>query len=133
MAGRREFLFASLCAALARGSTPLKIGHRQASLTKQPGPEVFDLARRIPGLTGVELQVQFQKTTLWDRETVLAYRNGARSTGLAIPSLAGIWTGGASLVQPPVAEDAIRRSIQAADALQARVVLVAAFSKNCPQ
>jgi sugar phosphate isomerase/epimerase len=101
-------------------------------MTNQPGPGVFEIARRIPGITGVELQVQFQKTTLWDRDTLLTYKRGAADAGMLIPSLAGVWTGGASLVQPGPAEETLRKSIQAAEALKARVILVAAFQKNCP-
>ncbi len=102
-------------------------------MTRKPGPEVFDLARRIPGITGVELQVHFQKTTLWDRDTLEAYRRGAAKTGMQIPSLAGIWAEGASLVKPGPAEEAIRKSIAAAEALKARVILAAAFNANCPR
>jgi sugar phosphate isomerase/epimerase len=136
MLNRRQFAFSSLFAAL--GSTleaqpaPLKIGHRQANMTNKPGPEVFDIARRIPGITGVELQVQFQKTTLWDRDTLLSYKKGAENAGLLIPSLAGVWTGGATLMQPGPAEETIRKSIQAAEALKSRVILIAAFQKNIP-
>jgi L-ribulose-5-phosphate 3-epimerase len=93
---------------------------------------VFEIARRIPGIAGVELQVHFQKTSLWDSETLLAYKRGGADAGLAIPSLAGVWTGGASLMQVGPAEETIRKSIQAAAALGANVILVAAFDRNCP-
>lgn len=136
MLNRRQFVLSPLSVALASKlnafAAPLKIGHRQASMTKKPGPEVFEIARRIPGISGVELQVQFQKTTLWDRETLLAYKRGAADAGLLIPSLAGVWAGGASLVQPGPAEETLRKSIQAAEMLKAQVILVAAFQKNCP-
>ncbi len=136
MLNRREFLFYTSPAAsvLARArEIPWPIGHRQASMTNKPGPEVFDIARRIPGLSGVELQVHFQKTTLWDRETLMAYKRAAENAGLKIPSLAGVWGPGASLMQPGPGEEALRKSIQAAEALQARVILAAAFGKNCPE
>jgi sugar phosphate isomerase/epimerase len=136
MLTRRQFGITSVSAALAAvlkaEAAPLKLGHRQANMTTQPGPGVFDIARQIPGITGVELQVQFQKTTLWDRDTLLTYKRGAADAGLLIPSLAGVWAAGASLVQPGPAEETIRKSIQAADALKARVILIAAFQKNCP-
>lgn len=136
MLNRRQFGITSLSAALAAilkaEAAPLKIGHRQANMTNQPGPGVFEIARRIPGITGVELQVQFQKTTLWDRDTLLTYKRGAADAGILIPSLAGVWAGGASLVQPGPAEETLRKSIQAAEALKAKVILVAAFQKNCP-
>lgn len=133
---RRQFALSALTDALSKVQAqkrPWPIGHRQANMTDKPGPEVFDIARRIPGITGVELQVQFQKTTLWDRDTLLAYKRGAQNAGMLTPSLAGVWTGGASLVQPGPAEETIRKSIQAAEALQARVILVAAFNNNCPK
>jgi L-ribulose-5-phosphate 3-epimerase len=136
MLNRRQFAFSSFLGALAptlsAAGTPLKIGHRQANMTKKAGPEVFDIARRIPGISGVELQVQFQKTTLWDRDTLLSYKKGAEKSGLAIPSLAGVWAAGANLMQPGPAEETIRKSIQAAEALGAKVILVAAFEKNIP-
>ncbi len=136
MLTRRQFGITSCSAALAAmlkaETAPLKIGHRQANMTKEPGPGVFEIARRIPGITGVELQVQFQKTTLWDRDTLLTYKRGAADAGLLIPSLAGVWAAGASLVQPGPAEETLRKSIQAAEALNAKVILVAAFQKNCP-
>jgi L-ribulose-5-phosphate 3-epimerase len=136
MLNRRQFAFSSLLGAVAARMNaqpaPLKIGHRQANMTHKPGPEVFDIARRIPGVAGVELQVQFQKTTLWDRDTLLSYKRGAEKAGLLIPSLAGVWAGGVSLVQPGPAEETLRKSIQSAEALGARVILVAAFQKSCP-
>ena len=63
---RRRFLLTSLPASVARTlaqSGPLKIGHRQANMAGKPGPEVFDIARQIPGLSGVELQVLFNLKT----------------------------------------------------------------------
>lgn len=136
MMHRRQFLISSMSAALASslhaGSEFPRFGHRQANMTNKAGPEVFDLARSIPGLSGVELQVQFQKTTLWDRDTLQTYKRAAQNTGLQIPSLAGIWKPGGSLMQPDVAEDTIRKSIQAAEALGSKVILIAAFNKNCP-
>jgi L-ribulose-5-phosphate 3-epimerase len=132
---RRQFLSACLAAAAAarlEAADSLRIGHRQASMTREPGPAVFDLARRIPGLSGVELQVHFQKTTLWDADTLQAYKRGAENAGLLIPSLAGIWSLGASLHQPGPAEEMIRKSIGTAEALKSKVILIAAFNKNCP-
>lgn len=138
MIKRREFIFSSLAGAFASASVKaapaaLKIGHRQASMTKDAGPVVFDIAKRIPGITGVELQVQFKGATLWDPETLQVYKRGAASAGLSIPSLAGVWQSGASLVQPGPAEETIRKSIQSAEALGAKVILVAAFGNNCPK
>jgi sugar phosphate isomerase/epimerase len=128
---RREFLLTTLAAALPAANPPIRIGHRQASM-RQKGPDVFDFAKRIPGLEGVELQIQFQGTSLWDQETLLAYKRASQRTGIKIPSLAGVWQRGQSLVQPEVAEEALRKSIRAAEALGSGVILVAAFNKGCP-
>lgn len=101
-------------------------------MTREPGPGVFDVARRIPGIGGVELQVHFRATTLWDGETLLSYKNAAEKAGLLIPSLAGIWPKGAGLLQPASVEETLRKSIRAAEALNAKVILVSALGKNCP-
>lgn len=136
MIHRRHFIAAAAAALEGRAgqaaARPLRIGHRQANMGVKPGPEVFDLARRIPGLSGVELQVHFKGTTLWDRETLLAYKAGAQRSGMKIPSLAGLWAKGVTLRQTAPAEDNLRKAIQVAEALGATVLLAAAFDKNCP-
>jgi sugar phosphate isomerase/epimerase len=98
----------------------------------EPGPGVFELARRIRGLSGVELQVHFKGTTLWDRETLLGYRAAAERTGLAIPSVAGVWPAGGTLFDG-AAESTLRKAIAAAQALGASTILVACFEQNCPR
>jgi len=135
---RRQFVWGSLAAAAgvaARRSVAaplLKFGHRQANMEVEPGPGVFDLAKQIPGLSGVELQVFFKGTTLWDKEVLLGYKNAAQKTGLEIPSIAGIWPPKAGLPQP-TAEEHIRKSIVAAEALNAKAILIACFEQNCPK
>jgi sugar phosphate isomerase/epimerase len=135
---RREFLISSLAAAAAAAARnaaaapALKFGHRQANIINDPGPQVFDLAKQIKGLSGVELQVFYKGTTLWDKENLLSYKNAAAKTGLDIPSIAGIWPPGAGLPQP-TAEEHIRKAIQAAEALKARTILLACFEQNCPK
>jgi L-ribulose-5-phosphate 3-epimerase len=135
---RRQLIFSSLAAALSGASgkaaaQPLKIGHRQANMVDKPGPAVFDLARKIPGLSGVELQVYFKGSTLCDHETLLGYKRAAERTGLKIPSIAGVWPPGASIMQRDSAEDNLRKAIKAAESLQASVILVAFFEENCPK
>lgn len=135
---RREFVFSSLaaaCLAAARrgeAAGPLRFGHRQANMVEAPGPAVFDLAKQIHGLSGVELQVFFKGTTLWDRDTLSSYQQAAQKTGLSIPSLAGVWPPGASLLQP-TAEEHLRKAIQAAESAHATTILVACFEQNCPK
>src|SRR5215831_5111037 len=112
---RREFLIslAAAAAAAARNGAAapaLKFGHRQANIIPDPGPQVFDLAKQIRGLSGVELQVFYKGTTLWDKDNLLSYKSAAAKTGLDIPSIAGIWPPGAGLPQP-TAEEHIRKAI----------------------
>ena len=135
---RRQFLLTSLAAAAVAGArrgaaaTALKFGHRQANMVSEPGPAVFDLAKQIQGLSGVELQVFFLGTTLWDQDNLAAYRRAAERTGLSIPSLAGVWPPGASLLQP-TAEEHLRKAIRAAESLHATTILAACFEANCPK
>lgn len=132
MIHRRQLLLSSLAAAAAAGAPAgLKIGHRQASM-RQAGVAVFDLAKRIDGLSGVELQVHIKNETLWDPSTLVAYRRAAKDAGILIPSIAGIWTPGVSLLHAK-SEEQVRKAIEVAEALGARVVLVAAFRDRCPR
>jgi len=135
---RRQFLLSSLAAAAGVAAKPgaaaaaLKFGHRQANMVDEPGPAVFDLAKQIRGLSGVELQVFFKGTTLWDQDNLAAYRRAADRTGLTIPSVAGVWPPGASLLQP-TAEEHLRKAIRVAESLHATTILAACFEQNCPQ
>lgn len=103
-------------------------------MVNDPGPAVFDLAKQIHGLNGVELQVFYKGTKLWDKDTLSAYLDASKRTGLVIPSLAGIWPPGITnpLFQP-TAEEHIRKAIQAAETASARTILVACFESNCPK
>lgn len=99
-------------------------------MMREPDLRVFELASRIRGLQGVELQVRWKTYNLWDKATQQATKREAFRWGMQIPSLAGIWAPGASLVANP--EESLRRSIAAAEFLGASVVLVAAFRDRCP-
>jgi sugar phosphate isomerase/epimerase len=128
-------MFSAAVAAAGRqglAAPALKFGHRQADMVSKPGPAVFDLARQIHGLSGLELQVQFHGTTLWDQETLRGYQRAAERTGLTIPSVAGVWPQGATIFQPS-AEEILRKAIQAAKSLGATTILVACFDANCPR
>jgi sugar phosphate isomerase/epimerase len=133
MTSRRQLLasIGAIAADRIIAAAPLKFGHRQANMEVAPGPEVFDLARRIPGLDGVELQVFFKNTTLWDDATREPYLAAAKRTGLKIPSIAGIWPPNASLLQP-TAEEHLRKAIHVAESLGAVTILAATFEQNCP-
>ena len=133
---RRQFLLGSFAAAAGatamRGAAAaLKFGHRQANMADDAGPAVFDLAKQIHGLSGVELQVYFKGTTLCDQATLAAYQRAAERTGLTIPSLAGVWPPGATLLQP-TAEENLRNAIHAAESVHATTILAACFEQNCP-
>ena len=100
---------------------------------QRPGPDVFEFAREIKGLSGIELQVFYRNTTLHDTTTLNAYKTAAQNSGLLVPSIAGIWEKGVGLTQPDRAESSIRRAIAVAHALGAGVILIAAFRDNCPR
>ena len=128
---RREFIGTAVAAGAAAAQVR-RFAHRQASMGRS-GPDVFDFASRIKGLSGVEMQVFYQGTTLHDAATLSAYKQASRRTGLLVPSIAGIWEKGVSLVQAKKAEASIRRAIDVAHAFGSGVILVAAFRDNCPR
>src|SRR6266545_913265 len=118
MMDRRNFLLSSLSTALGDAApTAPKFGHRQASMIGRPTLDVFELAGRIPGLSGVELQVIMKGYSLWDRDTALSYKREADRRGLRVPSLAGIWPPGMSLMQTRAGEPYYRKAIEAAELL----------------
>ena|SRR5271157_2180246 len=133
---RRHFLHSAIAASVAAAgsqSAPiLRFGHRQANMVNDPGVAVFDLAKQIPGLSGVELQVFFKGATLWDQPTLQQYRIAAERAGLTIPSIAGVWPPGASLLQPS-AEETLLKAIHTAELLGAKTILAACFEQNCPK
>src|SRR5215469_10251085 len=113
---RRQFVLSSLAAAVGAATPAPRFGHRQANIVTEAGPAVFDLAKQIHGLSGVELQVFFKGTTLWDKDVLAGYKKAAERTGLVVPSIAGIWPPGASLLKP-TAEEHLRKAIQVAESL----------------
>lgn len=135
---RREFLFCSLAATLATRvalseTLPLKFAHRQANMgVTAPGPAVFEVASRIPGLSGVELQMIWKGQDLSDRSTALGYKREANRWGLEVPSIAGVWKRGESIFEAATAEETLSSAIHAAELLGASVVLVSQFKSNCP-
>ena len=79
--GRREFIVSLAAAMNAAGAPALKIGHRQASMTPQPTPAIFEMAQKIGGLSGVELQVFMKGYSLWDRDTAVTYKKESERVG----------------------------------------------------
>ncbi len=112
---------------------PLKIGHRAASMKMVGDFEVFQAARQIPGLLGVELQVAAGQPSLRDLNAVRRYKKEANRWGMIVPSVAGIWDQGVSILRSPVAEINLLQSIRAAELLGASVVLVAFFRDKAPE
>jgi sugar phosphate isomerase/epimerase len=92
---------------------------------------VFEVASRIPGLHGVELQVVSGAHDLWSRETLRAYKREANRQGIQIPSLSSPFGRGVNLMTAG-AEEAIRKSIASCEFLGASVLLVPSFRANCP-
>ena len=111
---------------------PLKIGHRAASMRMVGDFNVFKLARQIPGLLGIELQVASGKPNLRDPDAVRRYKREANRWGMMIPSLAGVWDRGVSLMRSPAAGANLTQAVRAAEFLGSSVVLVAFFQKDAP-
>lgn len=111
---------------------PLKIGHRAASMRMVGDFDIFRVARQIPGLTGVELQVAAGNPNLWDFDAARRYKKEAWRWGVMIPSVAGVWNRGVSIMRAPVAGINLARSIRSAEIVGASVILVAFFRDNAP-
>lgn len=138
---RRKFLQMSAVAAVSAGlsrmalageSDPPKIGIRATSMRMAGTPDVFQVAAKIPGLRGVELQATAGQPNLRDTETVRRYKREAERWGLQIPSLAGIWDPGVK-IHSPNAADSVIASIRAAEMLGARALLAAFFRDDAPK
>jgi sugar phosphate isomerase/epimerase len=97
-----------------------------------PGQSVFELAAKIPGLSGVQLQMIWKGTDISEGTRARELRQQARDHGLLVPSIAGIWKPGENILQTDIAERAITNAIRAASALDARVILMVMFKENCP-
>lgn len=142
---RRGFMERSVLASLGAGlgsaavaassagevPVPLKIGHRAASMRRVGDFNVFKAARKIAGLDGVELQVTSGTPNLRDKEALLRYKREANRWGMMVPSVAGIWDRGVSILQPAAA-GSLQKSIEAAEVLGASVVLAAFFKQKAP-
>jgi len=116
---------------------PYKIGIRQASLRNPQDPskrmianiDTFKVARDIPGITAVELQVTSGHPNMRDLSVARRYKAEAHRWGLSIPSTAGVWD---HAIWGPHSRLDLLSSIRATEILGARVMLVAFFGKNAP-
>jgi len=116
---------------------PYKIGIRQASLRNPKDSsknmvanfDTFKVARDIPGITGIELQIASGRPNMRDLSVARSYKAEAHRWGLNIPSTAGVWSHPA---WGPHSGLDLLDSIRATEILGARVMLVAFFGKNAP-
>jgi len=111
---------------------PLKIGHRAASMKAVGDFDVFRLARQMPGLMGVELQVASGKPNLRDWDAVRRYKREANRWGMMIPSVAGVWDRCVSILRSAAAGGNLKQAIRVAEFLGTSVVLAAFFRRNAP-
>jgi sugar phosphate isomerase/epimerase len=136
---RREFLISSLAfsaagaTAMADKSLPTpRFAHRQAQMITAPGESVFDLAAKIPGLSGVQLQMIWKGEDISEGSRSEELKQQAHGKGLLLPSIAGIWKPGENIFKADAAERAIANAIWTASTLEAKVILVVMFKENCP-
>lgn len=140
MMDRREFVMSSLAFSAATSAGAMvdkpapspRFAHRQAQMITEPGQSVFDLAARIPGLSGVQLQMIWKGTDISEGAQAVELRQEARDKGLLIPSIAGIWKPGENILKTDVAERAIGNAIRTASTVEAQVILIVMFKENCP-
>jgi hypothetical protein len=141
---RREFLCATVSAgavlsvgvsarAIASwaAASPIKIGHREGNMLRTSSPGVYELASKIPGLSGIE--VQTTRSNLWDRDTVLAYKRESHRWNIRTISMGGSLPAGGTLLEPGSCEASLRKTIHAGEILGANVVLVPGFRETCPK
>jgi sugar phosphate isomerase/epimerase len=91
--------------------------------------DTFKVARDIPGITGIELQVSGGQPNMRDLSVARKYKAEAHRWGMNIPSTAGVWTHAAWGAHSGLD---LLNSIRATEILGARVMLVAFFRENAP-
>ena len=97
-----------------------------------PGKNVFEFASQIPGLSGVQLQMIWHNEDISAGDRARDLKQQARDNGVLTPSIAGIWKPGENIFATDIAEAAIANAIRTASTLEAAVILVVLFKKNCP-
>lgn len=141
---RRQFLQATLSAGAVASvgvkasaiadwaaASPLKIAHREGNMLRTSSPGVYELAAKIPGLSGIE--VQTTRSNLWDRDTVLAYKRESLRWNMRTVSMGGSLPNGGTLLDAGPCEQSLRKTIRAGEILGAGVVLVPGFRETCPK
>lgn len=136
---RREFVLSSLAFSATGASAMIdkpaltpRFAHRQAQMLTEPGQSVFQLAAKIPGLSGVQLQMIWKGTDISEGTQAAELRQQAHDNGVVVPSIAGIWKPGENIFKADIAERAIGNAIRAASTLDAHVILIVMFKENCP-
>ena len=141
---RRQFLQSTLsagavtyvgvsapAAAAWAARSPIKIAHREGNMLRTSSSGVYELAAKIPGISGIE--VQTTRSNLWDRETVLAYKRESHRWNIRTISMGGSLPAGGTLLDPGPCEVSLRKTIRAGEILGASVVLVPGFRETCPK
>jgi L-ribulose-5-phosphate 3-epimerase len=111
--------------------SPTKIAHREGNMLRVSSPGVYELASKIPGLSGIE--VQTTRSNLWDRDTVLTYKRESSRWNIRTVSMGGSLPAGGTLLDPGPCEDSLRKTIHAGEILGASVVLVPGVRETCPK
>jgi hypothetical protein len=111
--------------------SPIKLAHREGNMLRTSSPGVYELAAKIPGISGIE--VQTTRSNLWERETVLAYKREAHRWNIRTVSMGGSLPAGGTLLEPGPCEQSLRKTIHAGEILGANVVLVPGFRETCPK
>jgi sugar phosphate isomerase/epimerase len=100
-------------------------------MLRTSSPGVYELAAKIPGISGIE--VQTTRSNLWDRDTVLAYKRESLRWNIRTVSMGGSLPNGGTLLDPGPCEQSLRKTIRAGEILGAGVVLVPGFRETCPK
>jgi sugar phosphate isomerase/epimerase len=100
-------------------------------MLRTSSPGVYELASKIPGISGIE--VQTTRSNLWDRDTALAYKRESLRWNVRTVSMGGSLPNGGTLLEPVACEQSLRRTIRAGEMLGAGVVLVPGFRETCPK
>lgn len=109
---------------------PAKFAHREGNMLREPSPYVYELASRIPGLTGIE--VNTVGANLWDHETALAYRRASHKWGVRTASMGTTLPPGERMSDPGPAEISYRKTMRAGEILGAGIILVFGARENGP-
>ena len=120
-----------------RRRLPYKLGIRQASLrnpadpakTLVADPDTFRVAREVPGISGVELQVASGSPNMRDLDVARRYKAEAHRWGLDVPTTAGVWD---HPIWGAHAGLDLLDSIRATEIVGATVMLVAFFGPAAP-